>query len=825
MADIATLGIRIDASSAERAAQSLSKLEQSANQADRSVSVLKTAFAGLAGALSARELSQAADSYQSITAALEIATGSASRAADAYAQVLDISRRTGQNLEQVATVYRRFATVSEEIGISQAQVAATTGDVANAMAVSMVSASSANAALVQFAQGLASGTLRGEEFNSVMEQAPRLAQALAEGLGVGLGQLRALATEGKITSQAIVQALNSQSETLRQEAAKLPLTFARALENLRTEFVDTVGSFEESSGVFRGLASIIQALANNMDALAVAASAVGAVYAGKLLTSMAGIVAAQVTATASARALAVQEVATAEATLAMERASLSATIAMNAQTLTANGLAAAQARVSTASTALAAAQARLGAIGTASRLAGAAVGALGGPFGLLLTALSAGATAWALWGDSTERANDQAAKSVADTHKEIISSLDKQIERLRERADLAEKGMPTLASRDTDATKEVIRLQKEMEAIQKRTGQYQGIGSLEQNALLQAYGLQLANVLSKTKELETQQDRLNKATNASKAAEWLGKYGTEAQKVSRALAEARKELGAAFSPEIGKQILSRFTDIGSVTSALKDMQARIAEVRMQGQQAVANLSDQAQQRRNADLPQDQVDEQNRRNASILSAKATLAAGEARAAAQRGELQRAQQIAEQATNMVERAAKSAQQIGDNDIAARQFDELARVQQKITDTQVALKQTEADQIELAKERIEGLISALTQPVAINIDTDGALKQIDELQKRIDSLKGGTYNAPQQTPESSGTITMGDRTATVQNQPAFEPYAQPKGSGGTATMGGRTIVLDMGSLGRYETTADQDVARSLERALANEARRAGN
>ena len=84
-----------------------------------------------------------------------------------------------------------------------------TETVSKAVAISGASAQAADAALVQFGQALASGTLRGEELNSVMEQTPALAKAIAQGMGITVGQLRSVAAEGKITSQEIVKALRN----------------------------------------------------------------------------------------------------------------------------------------------------------------------------------------------------------------------------------------------------------------------------------------------------------------------------------------------------------------------------------------------------------------------------------------------------------------------------------------------------------------------------------------------------------------------------------------------------------------------------------------
>ncbi|WP_373224516.1 tape measure protein, partial [Proteus mirabilis] len=83
--------------------------------------------------------------------------------------------------------------------LSQQKVAELTETVSKAVAISGASTTAAQAALTQFGQALASGQLRGEELNSVMEQTPALAKAIADGMGVSVGELRKKAQDGEMT--------------------------------------------------------------------------------------------------------------------------------------------------------------------------------------------------------------------------------------------------------------------------------------------------------------------------------------------------------------------------------------------------------------------------------------------------------------------------------------------------------------------------------------------------------------------------------------------------------------------------------------------------
>ncbi|MBP4250994.1 tape measure protein, partial [Acinetobacter baumannii] len=137
------------------------------------------------------------------------------------------------------------------------------------------SAEAADAALVQFGQALASGTLRGEELNSVMEQTPALAKAIAKGMGITVGELRSVAAEGKITSQEIVKALKNVQDEVDALFAKTDITIGQSLTLLNNEITKFVGEAGKGSGAAQALSGSIQLLANNLNLIADSAFAIG----------------------------------------------------------------------------------------------------------------------------------------------------------------------------------------------------------------------------------------------------------------------------------------------------------------------------------------------------------------------------------------------------------------------------------------------------------------------------------------------------------------------------------------------------------------------
>jgi tape measure domain-containing protein len=151
------------------------------------------------------------------------------------------------------------------LGGEQKDALTITESISQALRLSGASATEAQSSLLQFGQALASGVLRGEEFNSVVENSPRLAQALADGLNVPIGRLRKLAEEGRLTADVVVNALMSQKDKLASEYAQLPQTVSQAFERLRNAFGQWINRVDESTGLTKKLAEALTFLANNLD--------------------------------------------------------------------------------------------------------------------------------------------------------------------------------------------------------------------------------------------------------------------------------------------------------------------------------------------------------------------------------------------------------------------------------------------------------------------------------------------------------------------------------------------------------------------------------
>ena len=239
----------------ERAANSAESLEKSFSNATRTVNNLVIASTALLTTYITVKgvVTGVADQYRRINSQLRLVTRSTQQIVAANERLFKISQDTRSSFEATTNLFTRFARVSKDLGATQNQVLAVTKTVQQAIKVSGTSAQSAEAAIIQLGQGLASGTLRGEELNSVLEQAPRLAKAIADGIGVSVGELRKLGAEGKITSSEVFSALLSQSKQIAGEFAQIETTFSGAGQVAGNAFARFVNELDKASGFSQAL--------------------------------------------------------------------------------------------------------------------------------------------------------------------------------------------------------------------------------------------------------------------------------------------------------------------------------------------------------------------------------------------------------------------------------------------------------------------------------------------------------------------------------------------------------------------------------------------
>lgn len=248
-----------------RANTKLSKFEKSTSQITKKVgksfsrvgTSIKVALAGI----TLGKISQLSDEFTNINTRLKLVTNSTEDFAKAQKAVFRIAQETRQPLSNVAQIYQRFAQASSELAGDTTRLTGVVEVVNKVIAASGVTARSAEAAIVQLGQALASGRFQGEEFNSVVEQTPALAQAIADGFGSTIGQLRQLSRQGVLTTDLLVTALENQSSAVDSKFRKIQMTIGQPMTVLENAFTMVIGQSTTTSGAVGGVTDAILEMA------------------------------------------------------------------------------------------------------------------------------------------------------------------------------------------------------------------------------------------------------------------------------------------------------------------------------------------------------------------------------------------------------------------------------------------------------------------------------------------------------------------------------------------------------------------------------------
>nr|WP_314424757.1 tape measure protein [uncultured Erwinia sp.] len=301
----------------------VNRTERAADSASRSMSKLGAVASGLVAALSIQQVGAYADAWTVLNNKVANSVKQGEQQAEVMQRVFDISQATQSSLNGTATLYARLERGTRLLNTSSADLAKLTTIINQGFAISGATTQEAENAIVQLSQGLAAGALRGEEFNSVSEQGSRLMIALADSLGVSLGELRAMAAQGKLTNEVIVNGLLSQGDAIGKEFAKTTVTISQGLlvaGNNITKFFGENSTVKAFSAAFRD--SVI-AISSNMDLLSSALMAAAAIMGGRFAGALAMSVKGRVSDAIAARA---QSVATADAAAATANAAKVITI-------------------------------------------------------------------------------------------------------------------------------------------------------------------------------------------------------------------------------------------------------------------------------------------------------------------------------------------------------------------------------------------------------------------------------------------------------------------------------------------------------------------
>lgn len=445
----------------------------------------------MAGALAVGNVLAQADAWNMVNARLKQASTTTEDFAHNQKVLFDLSQLTGTAFRDNAVLFSRSAASMREYGYSSADILKLTEAIALGLQISGTNAAEASSVITQFAQALAQGVLRGNDFVSVNANGDRIMRALATGMGVARRELKGMANDGVLTTEKVVPALIGQLELLRKEYAQMPSPVSAAVTAMGNAFQRWVGDVDGATGTTQGLVKIIMFASENIDTLVrvLAGAAIG-VFGRKIASVTESMVAqvaasraaqsaeigrarAQLDATSTLARKAAAEVAAARAQVALTRGTDQQTAALSR--LRQARLADLQA--TQAHTAAQIANARATSVlGNATR---GLMGFVGGPVGLGVMVATTAAS-FLLFRDNATKASD----AVVDL-KKPIADLRKEWEALG-----AAQQRPILSKLEQEqrqAQQKAAEIVRDMQAIaQGPTGNYRGGRNFEASSYQRA---------------------------------------------------------------------------------------------------------------------------------------------------------------------------------------------------------------------------------------------------------------------------------------------------------------------------------------------------
>lgn len=265
------IDITVRSKKAERNVKNLDRkmkgLGKTTDTVEKSMFSLSKVASVVSAALAAQKVVAYADAWSNVQSQLKLATSSTEDLTKVTNDLLEVSNQTRSSFEATANLYARLERSTRDLGVSQEDLLGITKSITQAFIISGASSAEASAGITQLSQALASGVLRGDEFNSVAESAPRLMQAFADATGKTRGELRELAAQGAITADVVVQALKDQGEAIEKDFGQTIPTVAQGITQLSDAILLAVGRLNEVTGAGNAFSSFLGELANDITVL------------------------------------------------------------------------------------------------------------------------------------------------------------------------------------------------------------------------------------------------------------------------------------------------------------------------------------------------------------------------------------------------------------------------------------------------------------------------------------------------------------------------------------------------------------------------------
>ncbi|HHA1507393.1 TPA: tape measure protein [Enterobacter hormaechei subsp. xiangfangensis] len=242
----------------DRASGSVSRFEGALNKVGVAIAAAFTIE-------TAKRLIAIGDEMATLQARITRLSPSIDTAKETMSSLSAIASQTGNSLSETERLWESLTTALKSAGATNSQILALTSTLQKIGTIGGSSSEEMANALRQFGQSIAGGTVRAEEFNSILEQMPELARQIASGLGISIGDLRKRMLEGKLTAEDALNAIQKQSQSVNEEFDKMPVNIDRAKNSLDVAFKNAINDINNAIGLTSTLAGLMQSVADNLN--------------------------------------------------------------------------------------------------------------------------------------------------------------------------------------------------------------------------------------------------------------------------------------------------------------------------------------------------------------------------------------------------------------------------------------------------------------------------------------------------------------------------------------------------------------------------------
>lgn len=389
---------------------------------------IKSAAAGIVGAMSVTSLITMADNWGQVTSRMKMATESGDELAMVQRRLMEISDRTYKPIEEQAELFIRSSNAMKELGYSTSGTIDFIDSISSALTINAASADKGQSAINALSKSMVQGKVSGDEWNTVMEVMPTVVGDIARAMGTTETAVKKLAADGKLSMQQFADAVIAAQQKNAELAENMPTTVGDAVTKLSNHMKKYVGETNSAYGTTQALSGGISSLADNIDTVATAGALLVGIgfarYFGSMATGAYSATAGLISAAKSEVALAEAQLRGTQISVARARSAayraqqaLVAARGTDAQAAAEKRLATTQAAVTRSITARTTAQMTLNNVTAAgSRLMSGALGLVGGFPGLIML----GASAWYMYYQKQEQVRESAIQ-YASTLDEVVA--------------------------------------------------------------------------------------------------------------------------------------------------------------------------------------------------------------------------------------------------------------------------------------------------------------------------------------------------------------------------------------------------------------------